>query len=116
MFDIDFARSQFPALSTEWALFDNAGGSPPLVGVIDRVTDYMRTCQVQLGASHALSALASERVHAGQQAAAWLMNAEPDEVVIGPSSTNNVRLLARALQPLFEIGRASCRERVLASV
>ncbi len=104
MFDIDFARSQFPALSTEWALFDNAGGSPPLVGVIDRVTDYMRTCQVQLGASHALSALASERVHAGQQAAAWLMNAEPDEVVIGPSSTNNVRLLARALQPLFEPG------------
>lgn len=104
MFDIDYARSQFPALATEWALFDNAGGSPPLAGVIDRVTDYMRTCQVQLGASHALSALATERVDEGKQAAGWLMNAEPDQIVIGPSSTNNVRLLARALQPLFKPG------------
>ncbi|MEO5988563.1 MAG: aminotransferase class V-fold PLP-dependent enzyme [Candidatus Eisenbacteria bacterium] len=104
MFDIAYARSQFPALATPWALFDNAGGSPPLAGVIERVTGYMRTCQVQLGASYALSTLASERVDQGRQAAAWLMNADPDEIVIGPSSTNNVRLLARALQPLFAPG------------
>ncbi len=104
MFDIDYARSQFPALATDWALLDNAGGSPPLAGVIERVTDYMRTCQVQLGASYALSATASERVNEGKQAAAWLVNAEPDEVVIGSSSTNNVRILARALQPLFAPG------------
>ena len=25
--DLDFARSQFPALATGWAFFDNAGGS-----------------------------------------------------------------------------------------
>lgn len=104
MFDIEFARSQFPALATDWALFDNAGGSPPLAGVVDRVADYMRTCAVQLGASYALSAEATERVAAGKAAAAWLVNADPDEIVIGPSSTNNIRILARALQPLFAPG------------
>ena len=104
MFDIDFVRSQFPALATDWALFDNAGGSPPLSGVIDRVADYMRTCAVQLGASYALSADATQRVEAGKAAAAWLVNADPDEIVIGPSSTNNMRILARALQPLFSPG------------
>lgn len=104
MFDITYARSQFPALASEWALFDNAGGSPPLAGVIDRVADYMRTCPVQLGASYGLSREASARVEAGKAAAAWLVNAEPDEIVLGPSSTNNIRILARALQPLFAPG------------
>jgi len=104
MFDIDYARSQFPALATDWALFDNAGGSPPLAGVIERVTGYMRTCAVQLGASYELSARATERVQAGREAAAWLVNADADEIVLGPSSTNNVRILARALQPLFAPG------------
>ena len=49
-FDVDFARQHFPALSDDWALFDNAGGSVPLRGVIERVTEYMSRWQVQLGA------------------------------------------------------------------
>ncbi len=61
------ARSRFPALATPWALFDNAGGSVPLGGVIDRVTGYMRRYGVQLGASYELSQQAGAlvaRVHA----------------------------------------------------
>ena len=30
MLDLDFVRAQFPALETDWTLFDNAGGSVPL--------------------------------------------------------------------------------------
>ena len=37
---IDWVRSQFPALSGDWVLMDNAGGSAPLAGVIDRIADY----------------------------------------------------------------------------
>ena len=104
MLDLDFARAAFPALSDEWALFDNAGGSPPLRGVIGRVTEYMSRWQVQHGASYALSARATELAAEGHRAMARLVNAEPDEIVLGPSTTANVRLLARALRPSLRPG------------
>ena len=104
MFDVPFARSQFPALSDDWALFDNAGGSVPLAGVIDRVHEYMSRWQVQHGATYRHSATATARVEEGQHAMARLVNASPQEVVLGPSSTMNVRTLARALLPLFSPG------------
>ncbi len=104
MFDVEFARRHFPALSDEWALFDNAGGTVPLQGVIDRVHEYMSRWQVQLGASYHHSATATERVEAGTQAMALLINASPDEVVLGASTTMNVRVLAQALRPRFSPG------------
>lgn len=104
MLDLAFARSQFPALATDWALFDNAGGSPPLEGVIRRVGAYMRECPVQLGASYALSAEAGARVAAGRDAVARLVNAPADEIVLNASTTANVRLLARSLRPLWREG------------
>jgi len=104
MFDVGYARSRFPALSDEWALFDNAGGSVPLAGVIERVHDYMSRWQVQLGASYRHSATATALVAAGRAAMARLVNAAPEEIVLGPSSTANVRTLARALQPRFAPG------------
>ncbi len=104
MFNLEFVRSHFPALSDDWALLDNAGGSPPLRGVIERVRDYMSRWQVQLGASYPLSATATEMVAEGHRAMARLVNAGPDEIVLGPSSTMNVRILARALLPMFSPG------------
>jgi len=101
LFDVAFARSHFPALADDWALFDNAGGSVPLAGVIERVHDYMSRWQVQLGATYHHSATAAALVAEGQRAMARLVNASADEVVIGPSSTMNVRTLSRALLPLF---------------
>jgi cysteine desulfurase family protein (TIGR01976 family) len=97
--DVAFARSQFPALRDDWALFDNAGGSPPLAGVIERVTGYMSRWQVQHGASYALSAHATELAAQGHDAMARLVNAAPGEIVLGSSTTANVRMLARALRP-----------------
>jgi cysteine desulfurase family protein (TIGR01976 family) len=104
MLDLDFVRSRFPALTDDWALFDNAGGSVPLAGVIERVRDYMSRRQVQLGATYEHSAAAAAQVAAGRHAAAALVNAAPDEIVLGPSSTANIRNLARALRPLFHPG------------
>jgi len=104
MLDIDFARGSFPALDDDWVLMDNAGGSVPLRGVIDRVRDYMGRIMVQLGATYRHSALAGEAVDEGRRAAARLVNADPDEIVIGPSSTMNARILAAALRPGWEEG------------
>lgn len=102
--DLDFVRSHFPALASGWALFDNAGGSVPPATVIDRVADYMSRYGVQLGASYQLSAEATERVAAGRRAAATLINAAPDEVMLGGSTTINTFTLARAIAPWFSPG------------
>jgi len=101
--DLDFVRGLFPARCWEWAFFENAGGSYVPESVIRRVTDYMRQTQVQPGAGFAASAEAAERMALGQRLMAELVGADTDEVIIGPSTTMNVYVLANALMPL--IGR-----------
>ena len=102
--DLPYVRAHFPAVSDEWALFDNAGGSVPLFGVVERVRDYMRRWQVNLGASYAQSARATELVAEGTRAMATLVNADADEVVLGSSSTLLIRMLALGLAPHFNPG------------
>jgi len=102
--DLAAFRPRFPALTDDWALFDNAGGSVPLGAVVDAVADYMRRRQVQLGATYEHSATAAAQVAAGRAAMAELVGADPDEVVFGSSSTANVRHLARALRPRLRPG------------
>jgi cysteine desulfurase family protein (TIGR01976 family) len=104
MLNVEVARRHFPALRTEWALFDNAGGSVAAIQVVERVHSYLERLMVQVGASYALSATATELVRAGQRAAADLVNAGPGEVVIGPSTTMNVLTLANALRHSFSPG------------
>ncbi len=119
-FDESAVRRRFPVLSTGLstglsgglasdlasglALFDNAGGSAPVDGVVERVRAHLATMPVQLGATYALSRRAQEAVDAGRAAAARLVNAPPGEIVLGPSSSALVKLLARALEPLFAPG------------
>ena len=98
MLDLDHVRAQFPALDSPWVLMDNAGGSAPCRQVVDRVRDHMSRLPVQLGASYALSADASAAVAAGRSAAAALLGATPEEVVLGASSTALVNQLAAALR------------------
>ena len=104
MLDLEFVRPRFPALSEDWALFDNAGGSVPLGSVVDAVADHMRRLGVQLGASYALSAEAEGRVADGHRAMETYVGAQPGEVVLGPSSTVLLNRLSRALRPLWREG------------
>lgn len=99
-----FVRGRFPALASPWALFDNAGGSAPLAGVVDRVASHMRETPVQLGASYALSERATAAVAAGHRAAERLVGAGEGEVLLGASTTTNLALMARALAPTFAAG------------
>jgi cysteine desulfurase family protein (TIGR01976 family) len=102
--DLRFIRSQFPGLTDEWALFDNAGGSVPLGSVTARVTDYMTRLGLQLYATYAGSVESTRRVAEGHAAAARLVGADADEVFLGSASTACVRILAQALRPLFRGG------------
>lgn len=104
MLDIDRVRSCFPALATPWALFDNAGGSVPVQGVVERVARYMGTLQVQLGATYAQSRDAAAAVAAGRRAVERLVGADEGEVVLGPSTTVLAQHLAAALRPTWREG------------
>ena len=102
--DTDFARAHFPALAGPWALFENAGGTLAASQVLDRVRTYMTEYQVQPGAAYPASARAAEMIAESHRAMAAMINAQPEEVVIGPSTSMNVFLLAQALRPGFREG------------
>lgn len=102
---LDYVRSQFPALEGDWMFMDNAGGSQIVQPVIDRMQDYLITSNVQLGASYDVSQRAGERVRLGEQVAATLLNAPSvEEVVMGPSTSMLLRILAIALSQTWQPG------------
>ncbi|MGH8494671.1 MAG: aminotransferase class V-fold PLP-dependent enzyme [Gammaproteobacteria bacterium] len=101
-FDAAFARAQFAGLDGESVFLDNAGGSLVLERVVADVSDYMRRCPVQLGASYAASAEAARRMQAARAALALLVGGgkigavQPEEILLGASSTALLRRLADA--------------------
>ncbi|MFH1754959.1 MAG: cysteine desulfurase-like protein [Candidatus Latescibacterota bacterium] len=96
--DIEYVRSQFPALSGEWVFFDNAGGTQIVKPVVDRIEDYLYSCNVQLGATYEVSRAAGDRVAAGAKAMAKFVNAaDPSEIIMGSSTTLLMRLLSLCL-------------------
>lgn len=102
--DLDFIRKQYPALRWQHPFFENAGGAFVPQSVIKRMTDYMTEAQVQTGYSFVESVDASERVNLSQTLMAELIGAEKEEVILGPSTSMNVYVLAQALRPLFKEG------------
>jgi cysteine desulfurase family protein (TIGR01976 family) len=102
---VDYVRQQFPALAGDWVFLDNAGGSQTLKQVVDRISDYLLTSDVQLGASYAVSQLAGERVLRAREAVATLMNAaDSTEVVMGGSTSLLLRILSLCLSRIWSAG------------
>lgn len=103
-FDVDFARSLFPAPCWDWAFFENAGGAFVPNAVIQRMTTYMSENQVQPGQSFGPSAKASERMDLGHKLMAEMIGADDDEVTIAASTSINVYVLAQALRHQWSDG------------
>lgn len=102
--DVDFCRDFFPPLTSGEVYFENAGGSYVPRQVIAALEAYMRECQCQPGWRFASSLSARERLDRSRDLMAEAINADCDEIVIGPSTTLNVYVLAHALAPLLEPG------------
>ncbi len=103
--DIDFVRSQFPALAGEWVFFENAGGTQALKKVTDAITDYLLYTNVQLGASYEVSKKADMRVASGVAAGMEFINAgEKCEVIMGSSTTQLVKMISTVLGEVFNAG------------
>ena len=102
--DVEFCRSHFEALTSGWAFLENAGGTLVPRQVTDRLADFTTNCQVQPGEGYDASDAGQARIDGGRAALAALINADLDEIVVGPSTTSNVYVLSHALTPLLEPG------------
>ncbi|MGB5237045.1 MAG: aminotransferase class V-fold PLP-dependent enzyme [Flavobacteriaceae bacterium] len=106
--DIDFVRSQFPAFSEPslqgWAFFENAGGSYPCNQVIGLLTEFYTKNKVQPYYPYPASLRGGEMMDASYQKMATYLNVDPSEIHFGPSTTQNVYVLANAMRPMWEEG------------
>jgi len=108
MFDVNFVRSLFPAFTdspgSEWAFFENAGGSYVPASVIERLADFYRHSKVQPYGPAPMQVAAGQAMDAGRQALADLLGVAVDRLTIGPSTTQNLNTLAAACAPLLAVG------------
>ncbi|MEH2124382.1 cysteine desulfurase-like protein [Nostoc sp.] len=105
LLNLDKVRQYFPALAGEWTFFDNAGGSQTLKKVVDRISEFLLSSDVQLGASYGVSQLAGERLASATRGMATFINANSDkEVVMGPSTTMMLKVLSMCLGQTFTPG------------
>ncbi|MGW3897358.1 cysteine desulfurase-like protein [Micromonospora profundi] len=96
-FDIARTRAAYPALAEGFVHFDGAGGTQTAAGVIDAVTDAMRTALGNRSAAFVPGRRSLEVVASARSAVADLLGADPAGVVLGPSATALTYTLARTL-------------------
>ena len=92
--DRDRIRDQFPALKGDTIFFENAGGSQVPAVVADGIRDYMLSSYVQLEAGYPLSRHCTELVDTAHDFVRLLMNGDDGEVILGPSTSALLQMLA----------------------
>ena len=106
--DLPFVRSQFPAFSEPslqgWAFFENAGGSYPCIQVINRLTDFYMKNKVQVNYPYPASMMAGKLMEDSYKKMADYLNVDASEIHFGPSTTQNIYVLANAMRPMWENG------------
>ena len=106
--DLKFIRSQFPAFTEPtlegWAFFENAGGSYPCNQVISRLTDFYMKNKVQVYYPYPASTLAGKLMDASYKRMADYLNVDETEIHFGPSTTQNVYVLANAMRSMWNNG------------
>ncbi len=106
--DVDFVRRQFPAFADaqarQWAFFENGGGSYACGPVVERLHRFMTEHKVQPYGPFALSERAGAAMDEGYAAIAAWLGTPVDQITLGPSTTANAYVLARALAPRLGAG------------
>ena len=106
--NLDFVRAQFPAFDEPsldgWAFFENAGGSYACRQTIQRLTDFYNLTKVQPYAPYPASAEGGRLMDDAYVRLAGALNVSPDEVHIGPSTSQNTYVLAHAFRSIWAEG------------
>lgn len=106
--DLAFVRAQFPAFADPdlagWAFFENAGGSYPCRQVIDRLTHFYTRTKVQPYAPYPVSQKAGAAMDESYARLAPMLGVAIDEMHVGPSTSQNAYVLARAFRGTMREG------------
>lgn len=106
--DLNFVRSQFPAFAEPsldgWAFFENAGGSYSCNQFVDRLTSFYTKNKVQPYYRFPASSKAGELMDESYQRMAEYLNVDASEIHFGPSTSQNVYVLANAMRPMWNDG------------
>ena len=106
--DTKFIRSQFPAFEEPslkgWGFFENAGGSYACRQVISCLKDYYIQTKVQPYYNFPASQKAGAAMDESYSRLAAYLNVSEDEVQFGPSTTQNLYVLAQAFRELWNEG------------
>ena len=87
-----------------WAFFENAGGSYPCKQFVDRLTEFYLKNKVQPYYPYPASIRAGEMMDASYRRMAEYLNVDASEIHFGPSTTQNVYVLANAMRPMWQDG------------
>ncbi len=108
--DIDWVRAQFPAFDVPalqgQAFFENAGGSYTCRHVIDRLTRFYTERKVQPYAPYEASTLGGEEMDEARARLSEMLGVQGHELSFGPSTTQNVYVLAAAVRQWLRPGDA----------
>jgi selenocysteine lyase/cysteine desulfurase len=106
--DTTFIRSQFPSFEEPslkgWGFFENAGGSYTCQQVISRLTNYYTQTKVQPYFEYPASKTAGAAMDESYRRMAAYLNVGDDEVHFGPSTSQNLYVLAQAFLKLWDKG------------
>jgi cysteine desulfurase family protein (TIGR01976 family) len=100
----DRIRGRFPALAGETVFLESAGGSQVPRSVVDRMRDYMLGSYVQLGAGYPLSQRATATVEEARGFVKLVFGGVDGEVVLGPSTSALLQMLAGCYAKVFGPG------------
>jgi cysteine desulfurase family protein (TIGR01976 family) len=101
---IDEVRTRFPALAGDTVFLENAGGSQVPDFVADRMHRYLTETYVQLGAGYPLSQKCTATVEEAHVFARTFVNAGDGQVILGPSSTALLNILAESYGQVLKPG------------
>ena len=108
--DIEWVRSQFPAFEMPsldgQAFFENAGGSYTCRPVVDRLHRFYTERKVQPYAPYDASRLGGEEMDEARMRLAAMLGVQTHELSFGPSTTQNVFVLANAVRRWLKPGEA----------
>jgi cysteine desulfurase family protein (TIGR01976 family) len=102
--DVDRIRARFSALRRDLVFLDGPGGSQMPDEVIDAISGYLRHSNANLGGAFATSRETDAVVDDARMAAADLVGATPDEIVLGANMTTINFQLAHAVARTLTAG------------
>ncbi len=101
----DAVRAQFPALSSGFGYFENAGGSQVTQSVIEAMAEFMQTSYVQIGAGYPAADRATAIEAEAHDFLLRLLGGEGSGyVAIGPSTSSLLYMLANCFGEILQPG------------